>query len=307
MATDAHLAIVNPAAGGGRCGAHFAAAVDRLRAQGVEIDVVETSRAGQATEIARAAYREGRRTFVAVGGDGTSYEIVNGLFPDAATARGDDRPALGFLPMGTGNSFLRDFTDAGAEYSLQAIVEGRRRDCDVMCLRHRDGSEEGSVHWINILSIGFVAQVNGLRARRFKAWGEAGYVLAVVTAVAGLKSVPFPMRVDGGELDGEPLVFASFNNSRFTGGKMMMAPEADTADGLIDFIRVAPLGRVSLLATFPKIFKGTHVRHPAVTQTKVRTIDFDLDHPIDVMVDGEALQLTPTRLEVLPSALRIIA
>ncbi len=296
-----YLAIVNPAAGGGRCGEAFPAALKRLQEAGLEVEVATTTAAGEATELARAAWAEGRRKFIAAGGDGTSYEVVNGLFPAAASA--GEVPELGFLPMGTGNSFLRDFTDEGAEHSIRALIEQRTRPCDVIRLEHR----AGVLHYINILSIGFVADVNGLRARRFSGWGEAGYVFAVVTEVAGLHSRAFPMKVDDAAFDREPMVFASFNNSRFTGGKMMMAPEADTADGLIDFIRVAPLSRLNLLRTFPKIFKGTHVHNPAVTTSKVRTVEFEVDEEIDIMIDGEADRVIPTRLDVLPAALRVHA
>lgn len=292
------LAVVNPAAGGGRCGKQFPEALEKLRAGGLVVDVVETKAAGEAVGLVRDAYAAGRRRFIAVGGDGTGFEIVNGLFPAASTG---GRPRLGFLPMGTGNSFLRDFTDRGAEHSLAALLEGRWRPCDVARLHHR----AGIMHWINILSIGFVADVNGLRARRFKAWGEFGYVAAVVTAVAGLRSRPFPLRCDQGERDGEPMVFASFNNSKFTGGKMMMAPNAATDDGLVDFIRVAPLGRFSLLRTFPKIFTGEHLKNPAVTETKHRRVDFDVTDEIDVMIDGEAERVIPVAIDMLPAALEV--
>lgn len=298
--TGSHLAVVNPAAGGGRCGRRYRTALDRLRAEGLEVDAVETTGPGQATDLVRSAYREGRRRFIAVGGDGTSYEIVNGLFPEAAGAPEADRPCLGFLPMGTGNSFLRDFTEEGAEYALRAIVDGRQRPCDVIRLEHADGV----LHYINLLSIGFVADVNGLRSRRFSGWGEMGYVAAVVTEVAGLRCKAFPMRIDG-QGDDAPMVFASFNNSRFTGGKMMMAPEARTDDGFIDYVRVAPLTRLDLLRTFPKIFKGTHVAHPAVSTAKVEAVEFALEEEIDVMVDGEALRVVPRRLEVLVKALDV--
>jgi diacylglycerol kinase (ATP) len=296
-----YLAIVNPAAGGGRCGRAFPEALARLQEAGIEVDVVTTKAAGEAIDVARNAWKDGRRQFIAAGGDGTSYEVVNGLFP--AAAEGDDMPELGFLPMGTGNSFLRDFSEAGAEHAIQALIDQRTRVCDVIRLEHT----RGVLHFINILSIGFVADVNGLRARRFSSWGEAGYVFAVVTEVAGLTSRAFPMKCDGGVFDREPMVFASFNNSRFTGGKMMMAPEADTADGLIDFIRVAPLSRLNLLRTFPKIFKGTHVRNPAVTTSKVRSVEFEVADEIDIMIDGEADRVIPTRLDVLPGALRVHA
>ena len=297
--TDPWLAIVNPAAGGGRCGKQFPAALERLREGGVAVDVAETKAAGEGAAIARAAWAEGRRRFIAVGGDGTSFEIVNGLFP--AAQESSERPRLGFLPMGTGNSFLRDFTEQGAEHSIAALLEDRSRPCDVARLHHK----AGVMHWINILSIGFVADVNGLRARRFKSWGEFGYVAAVVTAVTSLRSRAFPLRCDGGELDDGAMVFASFNNSKFTGGKMMMAPNADTGDGLVDFIRVGPLGRFALLRTFPKIFTGEHLRNPAVRETKHRRIDFDVTDEIDVMIDGEAERVVPVAIDLLPAALDV--
>jgi diacylglycerol kinase (ATP) len=103
----------------------------------------------------------------------------------------------------------------------------------------------------------------------------------------------------------EPLAFISFNNSRYTGGKMMMAPDADTADGLVDVITVGELGRLSLLRTFPKIFDGSHVRHPAVSTRRSRSIRFELDGPVDAMIDGEVISLWPERLDVLHHALDI--
>lgn len=300
MSDAPYLAVINPAAGGGRCGKRCPAAVERLRAAGVAVDTVETSAAGEAIELVRKAWAEGRRRFIAVGGDGTGYEVVNGLFP-LATESGE-RPTLGFLPLGTGNSFLRDFTDQGAEHTIEALAKGSRRACDVIRLVHSGGV----LHYINLLSIGFVADVNGLRARRFKRWGEFGYVLAVITAVAGLRARGYPMRVDGGELDAAAQTFASFNNSKFTGGKMMMAPHADTADGTIAVVRVGEMGRLSLLATFPKIFKGTHVEHPAVTTCQAARVELELAEAIDVMVDGEALQVVPQVLDVLPGALDVV-
>jgi diacylglycerol kinase (ATP) len=110
------LAIVNPAAGGGRCGRMAQDALAKLRTAQLDIEVAETSGPGQATSLARAAYARGCRQFIAVGGDGTACEIVNGLFPEAAgglSAGVDQRPTLGFLPLGTGNSFLRPLSKTG--------------------------------------------------------------------------------------------------------------------------------------------------------------------------------------------------
>ena len=300
-----HLAIVNPAAGGGACGKRAPAALDRLRAAGLEVEVVLTRARGEGEGIAREAYAAGRRDFIAVGGDGTGYEVLNGLF-DASDPRArppEDVPRLGFLPLGTGNSFLRDFSDRGAEYAIESLCQGRARSCDVIRLTHAGGV----LHFINIFSIGFVSDVCALRNDRFSTFGELGYVLGVITKTVGLHTYDFPMRVDGGPEDRRPITFLSVNNSKFTGGKMMMAPAADTGDGRLDIIHVGALGRLSLLQTFPKIFKGTHTAHPAVTASQARAIDFDIAEVIDVMLDGEMLKLRPQRLEVLPSVLQVRA
>ncbi len=119
-----YLAIVNPAAAGGRTRKLLGPALQRLQAGGIKVDTAETRTAGQATEIARQAYGRGVRNFIAVGGDGTSYEIVNGLYPQALSG---ERPTLGFLPLGTGNSFLRDFSDQGVEYAIESLLAQRSR------------------------------------------------------------------------------------------------------------------------------------------------------------------------------------
>ncbi|MEC8024626.1 MAG: diacylglycerol kinase family protein [Myxococcota bacterium] len=297
--TDRFLAICNPAAGGGRSGETAPAVIERLRDGGIDVDVLETTHAGHATELARRAWDDGRRHFIGIGGDGTGYEIINGLFPAASDA--DEKPVLGFLPLGTGNSFLRDFSDEGAEYSLQALIDGRRSPCDVIRLE----CVEGTVHYINLLSIGFVAEVGSLTNRRFKPLGEAGYILAVVAKVLGLAPRVFPHTCDGEAQNLEPCTFLSFNNSRFTGGKMMMAPHAEVSDGYAAMVHVGEMGRFELLRTFPKIFSGTHTDHPRVRVSKVEKVMFDIDKPVDLMVDGEVIQMTPRVLEVLPSVLQV--
>ncbi len=115
------------------------------------------------------------------------------------------------------------------------------------------------------------------------------------------------MRLDKGSEDRAPVTFISINNSKFTGGKMMMAPGADTGDGQLDVVRVGEMGRGSLLATFPKIFKGTHLQHPAVSALQAKEVDFELDGDLDVMIDGEMLRIQPTHLEVVPEAVNVIA
>jgi diacylglycerol kinase (ATP) len=293
------LAVVNPAAGGGRCRKLVGPALDRLRAGGIDLKVAETVSPGQATLLVRAAYAEGYRKFIAVGGDGTSYEVVNGLFPSEQSGP----PTLAFLPLGTGNSFLRDFSDRGVEFAIEAVLARRSLPCDVLRLTH----QAGVLHYINLLSMGFSADVATLRARRFSGWGEIGYQSSIFISLARFRRRPFPLRVDEGpEVDRRPCLFLTFSNSKFTGGTMMIAPKAEVNDGLIEFVRWGPIGRLGLIRNLPTLYDGTHINHPLAERRQAKRIDFELEVPVDVMVDGEVLTLHCQTLDVLPSALNVV-
>lgn len=297
---DTFLAVVNPTAGGGRCRKLVGPALERLRAGGLKLEVVETANPGDATRLAREHHARGFRRFLAVGGDGTSYEIVNGLFPES---EGGEPPVLGFLPLGTGNSFLRDFTKRGVEGAMEALLARRTHPCDVLRMRHK----EGVIHYINLLSVGFAADVNATRSRTFAGWGEPGYFLSIFLRLAQLHRRPFPLRMEGQDsFDTRRCLFLTFNNSKFTGGTMMIAPNAEVDDGLIEYVRWGPIGRIGLIRNLSTLYDGTHVNHPLAERHATRRIDFELDAPVDIMVDGEALTLHLQSLDVLPSALRVV-
>jgi len=300
--TAQFLAIVNPAAGGGKSGQLADSMLQRVRNAGIDLSVKRTTRAGEATDIARQAYSEGIRNFLAVGGDGTSFEIINGLFPEAAT---QGRPTLGLLPLGTGNSFLKDFTKHGVEHTIEALKKSNRRSCDVIRLRHA----QGELYFLNLLTLGFPADVAETTNRRFKRWGELGYILGVFTRLVQLQHLAFPHRLaeaDTKELDRSPALFLSFNNSKFTGGHMMIAPNADPTDGLIEYVRWSPIGRLGLIYTLPRLFTGTHIHHRRASRAATKRIDFELAGPVNVMVDGESMRLECQSLEILPAALDVI-
>ena len=293
------FAIANPEAGGGRSKRLAPSALGRLREEGIEFELVLTKRAGEATELARRAYQQGFRRFLAIGGDGTAYEIVNGLFPEALSG---ERPTLALLPVGTGNSFLKDFSSRGVDHTIEALRSGQRRACDVIRLSHT----EGDIYYLNLASIGFPAEVCEVTNRRFKDWGELGYLLGVFTRLIDFKHVAFPHRVNGsGEWDRRPCLFLSFSNSKFTGGKMMIAPRADATDGRIEYVRWSPISRLGLIKMLPRLFTGTHIEDPRASRAAVQKIELALDGPVNVLVDGEVLRLNCRSLEVLPAALDV--
>ena len=270
--TQRFFAIVNPAAGGGRSAKLAGPALARLRQNNLQVDSVASTCPGHAVELAREAYDQGYRQFLAVGGDGTTHEILNGVF---AGRKSVERVTLGFLPLGTGNSFLRDFSNNGAEASAQAILENRKRVIDLIRLNHATGE----VFSFNLLSVGFTADVAALTNRAFKAFGPLGYLLGVFVRVVQLHRRSFALRCDEDqEWDERCSLFLTFNNSKYTGGTMLIAPQADPADGLIEFVRWGPIGRLGLLRNLPRLYDGSHVHHrrpPSSMSGPARTVVAD--------------------------------
>ena len=298
-AKDRFFAIVNPAAGGGKSGRLAGPALARLRENGLHIDVIASTGPGHAVQLAREAYAQGYRKFLAVGGDGTAHEILNGVF---ANRRNPERIALGFLPLGTGNSFLRDFTDKGAEASLDALVTNRSRPVDLIRLTHASGE----IYSFNILSVGFTADVGAIANRVFKPLGHLGYLFGVFVRVAQLKRRAFILRSDDEqEWDTRRSLFLTFNNSKFTGGTMLIAPDANPSDGLIEFVRWGPIGRLGLLRMLAKLYDGTHIKHPLASRKAVKHVEFKIPVPVDVLIDGEIFSLECKSLDIQPSAVDI--
>lgn len=293
-------AIVNPVAGGGRGAGRAREALYALREAGLRVAAVETRYPGHARELAREAFHAGARRLLVLGGDGTFGEVATGLLP-AAEGHG---LALGLVPTGTGNSLLRDFGIKTADDALRGILGGGRRPLDAVRATHKDGE----LHFVNLLAIGFPARAGALTNARLKPLGALGYALAVAIATARLDHPVFPLALDGRPgLDARPATLISFSNSRFTGGAMMMAPDADPGDGALDVIRMGPLGRGELLRAFPRIFRGTHREMAVYEHARVRRVDLELAGPVDAMVDGEVYPLHLEALEVRPRALEVLA
>jgi diacylglycerol kinase (ATP) len=295
-----YFTVVNPAAGAGRCGKLSGPALDRLRSNGITLEIVRTSRPREGVKLVREAYRQGFRKFLAVGGDGTSHEIVNGLFPEATHS---GRPTLAFLPLGTGNSFLRDFSDRGVNFSEAALLAGRSRPCDLMELTHPDGL----LYSINLLSIGFAADVATLTNRCFKSLGVTGYLAGVLVCLIRLRRWAFPHRCEGdSEFDRRRCLFLTFNNSQYTGGTMHIAPQADSGDGWIEFVRWGPISRLELIWNLHRLYDGSHVHHPQASRRAVRYVGFDLDDAVNMMVDGEVIRAQCQSLRIMPAALNVM-
>jgi len=212
------------------------------------------------------------------------------------------RIALGFLPLGTGNSFLRDFTKDGPAASMQALLDGRTRTVDLLRLTHA----AGEIYSFNLLSVGFTADVAALTNRMFKPFGDLGYLLGVFVRVVQLRRRSLALRCDDDQdWDERRALFLTFNNSKYTGGTMLIAPQADPTDGFIEFVRWGPIGRLGLLRTLPRLYDGSHIKHPLASRRAVRHVEFKAAAPVDIMIDGEVVTLECRALDILPAAVDV--
>ena len=306
MSTPKTLLVVNPTAGHGRGKKVFERLEPRLRTALPGLEIRFSEYAGHAVEIGREIARAGYDRLLCLGGDGTPYELINGLYADGRPAR---LPEIGQIPAGTGNSFLRDFDITTPGQALEAILAGRRRKVDLVEFTYagdRAGSATVRSHSLNIIGVGLIADILQLTNEKLKFMGAAGYSLAVlVRLIRGMKN-RITIEADGRRLDFADSAFV-VSNSKYTGGKMKIAPPAATSDGKADIILFNGVNRREMVAIFAGVFSGKHMAHPKVDHIPAATISVVADPPLRLMVDGELIGWTPLRLKVLPAELDILA
>jgi diacylglycerol kinase (ATP) len=299
------LLVGNPLAGIGRTPvlARLSAA---LRARGVEHDQAETEGPGHATALAREAVeRDGRRFVVAVGGDGTVHEVVNGLV-DAATGtlRGDD-PVLGIVAGGTGCDLTRTFgLDRPPEVVADHLTGDHtvRMDLGRAHLTGPDGQPR-TVLFANIAEAGYGGLVTQLANRLPRRLGTARYALAIVGAVARFRLVEARVTTAQGTT-AEPLSNVVVANGQFFGGGLHVAPRALPYDGRFN-VQVWRGRPLDVLKAGPELRRGTHLARPDVREWQSPTAEVDADRPLLIEADGEVLGTTPARFDLLPGVLRL--
>lgn len=268
---------------------------NRLKSRGIRAEIHVTRRPGHAERIAGRLAVERLDAVAVAGGDGTNCQVLNGLLKSGGE---NGLPPIGILPLGRGNSFALDLPIRSIDEGIDALAGGRTRPVDVC--RYTTG---GTVHYfVNLLGAGFVTDV-ARTAARFGRLGDFSYVVGVFHRVMELRFHRMKLTVDGTVIDGRNC-FVEICNSRYTGGNMLMAPEARIDDGRFDVMVAGPLGRFDLLRTFPKIFKGTHGEHPAVRFIRGRRATLETEPVKTLLPDGEIAGSTPTTVDVLPGRVR---
>jgi diacylglycerol kinase (ATP) len=296
------LLIANPTAGHGRAKKVHQQLEARLSAAFPGLVTRLTERPGHAVELGRQAVAEGFGLVLCLGGDGTTFEVVNGFYSGGRPAK---RPELGLLPAGTGDSFIRDFGTTTPEDALANILAGRRHVTDLVEFEFDNGGRAERRVSLNIIGVGLIADILKLTNDKLKPLGSFGYSLAVLLRLAkGMKN-RIDLEIDGKrrEIRNSALVVS---NSKYTGGKMMIAPKADVADGQADLVIFREVNRREILAIFSKVFSGKHEAHPKVEMIQAASMTIVGEPPLMLMADGELLGLTPLKLKVLPAELTIL-
>ncbi|MBA3718010.1 MAG: diacylglycerol kinase family lipid kinase [Actinobacteria bacterium] len=237
-----------------------------------------------------------------VGGDGTAYEVVNGVL-----GAGGGEVELAVLPRGTGRDFARSlglpkrFDDA-----VQVALTGRIQTIDAGKATFHNGEAHSDEAWFaNFAGAG----ISGAIARDANAsskalGGRASFLVSTVKVFAGWKSARVAMRVDEESRSGQMFEIVAMNGP-YAGGGMRIAPDAVMADGLLDCVIFGDVTKLDFLTTFRKIYSGRHLSHPKIELLRGSSVTVEADPPLPVVLDGEQPGTTPARFEIVPRALRV--
>jgi diacylglycerol kinase (ATP) len=299
-------AVVNPAAGRGRTRKLLPRLTEAFAATDLDVDVVVSHDLDDAVRLARGAFDEGRGV-VACGGDGT----VNALAGVAA----DHSGMLAIVPTGAGNDFARHlgldrrrWLDAVALLragSVGTVDLGRAEAAP----EHGEADDSTTMRWFtSVANAGFDGEANRWANGVQWASGTTLYVLAVLRTLATYRPRRFRLTVDGDVHDIEAWLVAIGNTRGYAGG-MQVTPGAELDDGQLDVCVVGPVSRLEFLRSFPRVFRGTHVSHPAVDMHRGKVVELsslDASAGLELYGAGERIGPLPARMEAVPGALQVV-
>ncbi|WP_242395065.1 diacylglycerol/lipid kinase family protein [Anaeromyxobacter oryzisoli] len=299
--------IVNPASAAGRTGRHFDAIARAVHASVGAFECAFTKARGDGVRLAREARDAGAELIVAVGGDGTASEVIDGLVGGAPRAGG---PLFGFIPRGTGGDLRRALGLAGDVASAaRTLARGSEAVLDLgrITFAGPDGARQVR-HFANVAGFGVSGVVSAAVNRGLKLpSGRLSFMLASARALLTWSDRPVRWRADEGPWQEERLTALSVCNGRYFGGGMQVAPDARMDDGLFDVVVWKGLDLVDFVGKRRMLYDGTHVELPNTRVLRARTVEAEplegAEIPLDV--DGEAPGVLPARFEILPGALRI--
>lgn len=283
--------IVNPASGRGKGASIGRELEERLQYLNLDYKLVYTHAPMQAIDLAQKA-AQSFECIVAVGGDGTLNEVVNGMAETDAV--------LGLLPVGSGNDFARVISlQSKLEDALNTLLKGRKKPFDL-------GKANGR-YFHNGLGIGFDAWVvhTSLKVKRLR--GNAIYLYSVLKTLMKYKPGTLQLQFNDRTYM-QDYFMVTIGNGTSLGGGFYLTPDAQIDDGLFDICLIQNMPIVSILKNLLKVYSGTHKEDPRVDILRTRQVKINADEPFAAHLDGELLsmQLKDLHVELVPNALEII-
>jgi diacylglycerol kinase (ATP) len=288
--------VANPEAGRGK-GARLIPRVDALLdSLGLDYRLHVSETPEDPERLSRQAAQDGAEVVAALGGDGHVGACANGIVGTGTS--------LAVIPAGTGNDFARhlglDRKDPLSAARFLASPVTRTID-----LAHVDTPERGR-YYVNVAGAGFDSEVNAHANRVRMLSGTPKYILSTFVTLARFTAGRFEVRMDG-EGHSLPAMMIAVANGSSYGGGMLVCPDARVDDGALDVCIIGEVSKWDFVRTFPKVFKGRHVSHPAVRMLRGEKIEISADRPFQVYADGEFVGSLPATFTVLPGSIRVVA
>jgi diacylglycerol kinase (ATP) len=299
------VAIANPRAGWRRVRREWPELLKQLGTRGAQVETWWTEGPGHGEFLAARAKRMGVNRVLAVGGDGTLFEAVNGMWwePEGKL------PSLGIVPFGSGCDYIRNFEVGfgSGENLVRALGEATVKvDLGVGRLRDERGESISRV-FLNTLGIGFDAQVMGhYRQQNIPRNGKLSYMLSALQEIGRLRHFRWHRQIDGKAWDGRSIIFVT-GLGRYFGGGMMITPLASPNAGRFQMVWDRGMSGLELLLLLPWIYRGKHLDHPKAQSRLARRLKLAADPAAPVEADGEVVGRTPVEVEIHPGALEVAA
>ena len=283
--------IANPKAGHGKGLRNIENLKILLQSQDVKSQFFETVAPGEATQIARRLAEARQDRIVVLGGDGTISEVVNGVF-------GSD-VELGVISVGTGNDVARSLglPYNNLEASLKIVLNGSPKKIDV--------GEEAGRYFISVLGIGFAATVAAEANKMKLLKGSTAFFAAAYKAIGSLRSFPLSLTLDVRRMNID-CIAVLIQNTCYSGGGLLLAPEAAIDDGLFDVVVVEKINRMDLMFNFPRLYRGSHLEHPKFSVYQAKFVEIESPEPLEKMLDGDIFGKTPVNAKVANRAVRVV-
>jgi YegS/Rv2252/BmrU family lipid kinase len=304
------MVICNPVSGSGKGPSVLTVLRRLLDREGVRYACEFSRRRGDPARLARSAVLMGCSAIVAIGGDGTFFEVVNGVMEPDAAATGNGDLAVGLLQAGRGSDFGRS---AGVPSDVEAacgrILEGRTQLTDLGHITYTTmNGGERSRYFANAAGLGFDGEVTvrANAAPRMMGGGTVPYLTSLLATLSTYRNKQVTVRVDQGEEWQARVNSVIVANGQFFGGGMKIAPEASLSDGLFDVVVLGDLGKLDLVRNVPRVYVGTHITHPKVSVLRGREVRVNSPDRMLLQADGEVLGKAPATFRIVPGALRLI-